>query len=510
MRGNIGFLAFLATGIVALGWVLAVQTRPLSVSLELSDRAPLAAEAVIRTSDPSTVRVEVKEPDGAGAHGTPETGPVSAVFDRPSRMHVIPVLGLYPGRENEVRFLVTTSRNVTYRIRKTLRTNPLPEWFPEFEVRTHATGSLAGGMLFLHLGGYDDEMNYYALPCAVDGSGTVRWRYDGDNGHLLRRLRNGNLIIQNEDSIVEIDMLGRPAGNSWRVPGVLHHDAVEMPNGNFLALTSAEGSYYDAVVEIDRRTGEVSGEWDFREILDPDRPVQPANLGEEDWLHLNAVVYDEEDDAIIVSGRDQSAVVKVDRASGELVWILGNHEKWSPEFRPFLLEPEGLPFLWPWGQHAPMLHPGDNSRLLLFDNGNKRSYDEPLPPEENFSRAVEYLIDEEEGTVRQLWQYGREHGSELYTPCIGDADYLREGNRLVCFGGITRDLRGRPVEIFDFEKGEVNEMKISARIFELTADSPARVLREVIIEDDDPDSYRGYRSYRAELIPLYPRRYRPR
>ncbi len=278
-------------------------------------------------------------------------------------------------------------------------------------------------------------MSYTPYPSAIDAAGEVRWLYAGDNGHLLRRLRNGNLMIQQENCIVEIDMLGRRAGRSWEVvPRDLHHDAVEMSDGSFLALSSAEDSFDDEVVMIDQASGTIVGRWDFRQILDPDRPVMPANLNPKDWLHMNGIVHDSGDGSVIVSGRDQSALVKVYLASGRIAWILGNHDKWKAQFEPYLLRPV----------------------------------------------------------------------SELFAPFIGDADYLPNGNRLACFGGITRDLEGRPMELFDFENDKVNMMKVSAHIIELTGETPARVVREVVLADDDASTYEGYRSYRAEKMSLYP------
>ena len=59
------------------------------------------------------------------------------------------------------------------------------------------------------------------------------------------------------------------------------------------------------------------------------------------------------------------------------------------------------------------------------------------------------------------------------------------------------------MEIFDFAAGKINRMKISARIVEVTADSPAREVLRISIADPDPNSFRGYRSYQAEKYPLY-------
>ncbi len=60
------------------------------------------------------------------------------------------------------------------------------------------------------------------------------------------------------------------------------------------------------------------------------------------------------------------------------------------------------------------------------------------------------------------------------------------------------------MELFDFENDKVNMMKVSAHIIELTGETPARVVREVLLADDDASTYEGYRSYRAEKMSLYP------
>ena len=468
---------------------------PVRISIELSDKMPLGAEAEIRSRFPSRAAVTVEGRDG---------NDLEHEFPSFRRRHSIPVLGLYPDSVNRVAFTLTSRRGRSVSVRRTVRTGPLPDVFPEPAVYREPGEEPAPGMIFTHLGTYDEEGNYSPLTCAFDTYGRVRWYYPGPIGHVLKRLAKGTLIIQEEDSIREIDMLGRPTGKEWTVPGGLHHDALELPDGNFLALTSAPGSFDDGVVEIGRHTGDAVRWWDFRSIVDPDRPRQPKNLRDEDWLHLNGITYDPEDDAFIVSGRDQSALVKVGRYSGELVWILSNHRYWKPEYRPYLLEPEGAPFSWPWGQHSPAVHPEDPDRILVYDNGNKRSYDAPLSPEENYSRAVEYRISPGGRGIEQIWEYGRERGSGLYTPFIGSAAYLPNGNRLVCFGGITRSLQGDPMEIFDFEEGKVNRMKMSAVIVEVTSAVPAEPVLELRFADDDPESYRGYRSYRAFKMPLYP------
>jgi arylsulfate sulfotransferase len=485
--------------IVALAAVFFVTVRfvlrPVKISLNLSEHAPLTALAGIETKEPTRISLTVRGRDG---------NDLTVSFDRLARDHQLPVLGLYPGYTNRIDFRITTADGQIYRRSRSVTTDPLPDEYPEVRIRRHLPGKIAPGMIFMHLAHYDADGNYHPLPSAVDPYGRVRWYYDGDIGHVLRRMENGRFLIQQDDNLAEIDMLGRTTGRSITVDSGIHHDASILPNGDFLVLTSAPGSFEDGLVEIDREGDGTIRSWDFRNILDPDRPRQPRNLEKEDWLHLNAVTYDPVRDDIVVSGRDQSAVVKIDRKSGTLKWILGNHRHWTAPFEPYLLEPQGEPFQWPWGQHAPMLHPENPDRLLVYDNGNKRSYTEPLTPADNYSRAVEYRVNPETMEVRQIWEYGRRFGSELYTPFIGDANYLPGGNRLVTFGGITRTLEGEPTEIFDWKNEKVKRMKISARIAEVTGEMPAREVLTLVFRDPDPDSYRGYRCYRAVKMSLYP------
>jgi len=44
----------------------------------------------------------------------------------------------------------------------------------------------------------------------------------------------------------------------------------------------------------------------------------------------------------------------------------------------------------------------------------------------NYSRAVEYKIDEAKGTVEQVWEYGKERGDEWYSPVTSVVRYRPE------------------------------------------------------------------------------------
>jgi hypothetical protein len=179
------------------------------------------------------------------------------------------------------------------------------------------------------------------------------------------------------------------------------------------------------------------------------------------------------------------------------VWILGNHDNWQG-FEQYLLSPVGSPFEWQWHQHAPMTTSAGT--VLLFDNGNVKASpftgDVPVRPSANWSRAVEYRIDEETMTVEQVWDWGLpQSGEQLYAPFVGDADYLPEtGNVLIDFAGLCT--------IDDVPSESIRRCHKRVRIIEIERGATDRVVFDLQIDDAATGGWIGYR---AERIPsLYP------
>src|SRR5664280_2452214 len=113
--------------------------------------------------------------------------------------------------------------------------------------------------------------------------------------------------------------------------------------------------------------------WTPINLLDPRRIsyLIVSSSGSWDSEHSNAVIEDPSDNSLIVSMCMQNAVVKFSRATGQLRWILGPPANWGAAWQPYLLKPVGTPFVWQYGQHAPVLTP--QGTLLMFDNGNFRA-----------------------------------------------------------------------------------------------------------------------------------------
>ena len=132
---------------------------------------------------------------------------------------------------------------------------------------------------------------------------------------------------------------------------------------------------------------------------------------------------------------------------------------------------------------------------MLFDNGNHRArpYEEKLPADKNYSRVVEYDIDEEAMTVRQVWSYGGPGEEAYYCPFICGAEALPvTGNVLACFGGLLGDGDGGVSE-------DPGQGIGSARIVEVTHDDDPEVLFELFL--DQRDEGKGWDVYRAVRFP---------
>lgn len=419
-------------------------------------------------------------------------------FGNYSKFHTIPVLGLYSDYKNHVVITLTSKSGREVQLEKMITTDPLPDWIElkSFSPQLHDPDKMSDDFIMMHLGCSDGlSWRNGAYPVMIDKYGKIRWIYFSGINSIFKRLENGHYLIDKEPTgLWEIDLLGVVYGH-WDIPEGVHHDAVETPDNHILFLSASQGSTDDAVIELSRENGKYIHNWDFRKILDSDRPQAPTNGLGEDWLHLNGIDFQEKDNSFIISGRNQSVVAKIDRSTGKLKWILANHNHWGNDLKKYLLTPVGNDFEWQWGQHAPMINPKDPSKILIFDNGCDRSYTNPVPAAQNYSRVVEYKINESAMTVEQVWQFGKEYGGELYSSYISNVRYLNNGNVFICYGGLTKNSSGVAV---DFESSDICN---SVRILEIIP-STKEVVWDLKLEGKE-NKKMGYRSYRAYKINMY-------
>lgn len=365
----------------------------------------------------------------------------------------------------------------------------------------------------------------------VDASGVIRWYYSGPVRDI-HRTTNGNFLGNVRKTIREFDLTGRTA-RDWTASGNpaqpsevtsnvavvsannFHHDAWLIEGtGNILSIEDRHKTVlnyptstsdpnapladvllnYDAILEFDT-AGNVVQEWDLSQILDQNRLsyniFAASSPGRANWSHTNAVYHDPTDDTIVVSMRTQDLIAKFERSTGDLKWILGNHENWGTEFQQYLLTPisgPGETFEWPYHQHNPSRL--ENGRILLYDNGNHRAspFDgtEPLPNSESYSRTVEYAIDEENMTVTQVWSWGKEADEVIFTGATGGVDSLPLTNNSLSAAGNIAAING---SIPSPRVGRIQEVTQGGQIvwdLEISGSGPVGVYRSERLELYDP------------------------
>jgi len=190
-----------------------------------------------------------------------------------------------------------------------------------------------------------------------------------------------------------------------------------------------------------------------------------------------------------VNLRKLSAVLKLDHRTGKIRWIFSEPTGWPEKFRPLLLKPEGA-IDWPWYQHCPILTPAGT--LMVFNNGiwMGRPFKPLVPIADSYSRAAEFAIDENNGTVRQVWASEGPGENSVTTYAMGSVQWLpKTGNVLVCYGtSRKRATAAGPAEPWP-------------RISEVTHTDPAEFLWEVVLSSECPQQSVAFTTFGAELVP---------
>lgn len=389
--------------------------------------SPLTALIIFKTEEEVSPKVTIE--------GDDELTTYEYTF-KEEKEHYLPIYGLYPDRDNTV---VVEYGDV--RKEFTITTEALPDDFI-LPISVDADKSELTNDLYF----FTPSSNGYT--CAYDVNGSVRWYLTTNAIWEINRLDNGHLMVSTErlvnspyymTGLYEIDMLGK-IYKEYSLPGGYHHDYYEMPNGNLLVASddfnSGEGTVEDYVVEVDRKTGQIVKHFDLKDILNME-DGKSENWIEYDWFHNNSVWYDEETNSITLSGRHQDAVINIDYDSGDLNWIIGDSTNWSEDYQKYFFKSGGETFEWQWSQHAAMITP--EGYVFIFDNGNNKSKikDEYVPADKSYSRGVMYKIDTDNMAIEQVFEYGKERGSDFYSPYISDVDYLESNHYIIHSGGIV-------------------------------------------------------------------------
>ena len=405
-----------------------------------------------------------------------------------------------------------------------------------------------------------DHWDWHPTQNIIDTNGDVRWHidasviYDRPGGSMsFKQTSDGKLIFGqglmfeqhpgfNAAYYAKYDFIGKPILKRALPRGFIgfSHEITEMPNGHLL-LRVGKRDYVtrdglkvdtvrDHVIEVDAN-GDVVKVWDFNQILNPLRDtvlksldmgavclnVDVSQVGKtksveqlanepfgdvagvgtgRNWLHINSIGYDSNDDSIIISSRHQSAVIKVGR-DNKVKWILGTPAGWEGELASKVLTPvdkqnlalscddsgcEGE-FDWSWTQHTawPV---NERGTVTVFDNGDGRGLKQPFFANDKYSRGVEYRVDMNKMTVEQVWEYGKARGYEWYSPITSITQWQSDHQTMFMASASAGLLEGdkAPEHWITEVDPETNEVKVEIKVKTLTKHEPG--YRSTVVHPD--------------------------
>jgi len=324
-------------------------------------------------------------------------------------------------------------------------TPPLPVALDQVSIRLD--GSSSGGYSMAPIGG----LVGHGYLIVFDSLGTIRWYRDfgpqivfattqQEDGHITAYVGGSTGFNDASGVYVEVTSTGdsvrsvSAVGSSYTDPHELLESFDSQGNRRADYLFGYDFQAYDRTAEGGGPSDSIAVHQVLR--INTSGKVDTLISGDEHWNvaddvappliadldHPNSIDFDL-DGGVIVSYRDLSTVVKVDRRTHVIMWELGgDHSTFT-----FVNDPLGG-FS---GQHTARVLP--NGHLLIFDNGWTHS--------PQASRAVEYVLDPARMTATMVWQYSA--SPAIFNDFTGSAQRLENGNTIVAFTrkGIVDEVR---------------------------------------------------------------------
>lgn len=408
------------------------MTLPEGISISLSDVIPVVAALEWSPDDPSVTEAWVE----FGRGGVAEfTAPVDLSDGEP---YTATLLGMKTATDYDAWVVAETSDGSVTTDVATFGTGSLPTGLPWLELEVDAAASdMASGFLITSM------FTGTPAPVILDGDGEIVWWYlEEDDSFQINRARmsrDGKYVYYwspnvhglsqpgagpgandsgggAEQKLVRVSLDGTDV-QTWDLTEG-HHDFLELPDGTLAYLeydtrqVGVDDVDGDRIMEMDEAGDvvEVYSVWNDFEYVDDD---DPGGAGPpEGWTHSNAIRYQASDDSYYVSLRAQDGILKIDRASGELLWALGTG---LSDFT----DPDGETAAFFNAQHGFEVLDGS---LLVFNNGDA---------EETASRALEVAVDEATFEAEIVWEYAPQ--PDVFCPTLGDVHRFDSGNTLVLF-----------------------------------------------------------------------------
>jgi hypothetical protein len=360
---------------------------------------------------------------------------------------VLPVYGLYDGYNNTVtltyRFLDGSSKQASTRITTATFNDPCGYKNPTILQRRTNSRDLSYDYIMLK-GGCSDF-----APGIIDTDGALRWV--GTAG-----ISAGSAIFFDNAAymgwgrkLVRIDLDGTVTDLAdYSNLGIInfHHNIDRGKVG--IILDADTTTYYNSVnIEVDA-SGHVLKVWNLAEIISAamraggDDPSQFVHPSPSDWFHNNGAAYNQADDSVIISSRE-NFLICLDYETSAIKWILGDPTKaWHrfPSLRRFAitLAPNSLP---PIGQHTPSITFDQN--ILVFDNGARSFLNPPFGDQREYASPRKYSLDLAAKVATEVWNYPR--NESIHCPFCSSVYEDAPYNYLIDYSIVNDGLPGVPV-----------------------------------------------------------------
>ncbi|WP_165815252.1 aryl-sulfate sulfotransferase [Levilactobacillus bambusae] len=467
------------------------------VKLNPYQTSPLTALVAFTTPRATQVTVKVV--------GTSEKTTITHTVKGYQRHHQVGITGLAAGKANQVTLTAKSASGRVTTKTVTLTTKAAPKRIGQNTVKTSKPQVMA-------LGKGNDQLTFavssLGLTYGLDTAGNVRWYSSRPIAHVFKVLKNHHLLVLYQskngkyNTLVETDYYGRiyreydfkgvfptrkdPHKTSANT--VIHHDAIELPDGNLMLTVDDGGSKYveDTMIELNRRTGKIMRVIDLKKIFPASAYTTYTATkradGKVDWFHQNTIYFDNRRQQLLVSGRNQSTVLALDWKTMKIKWIFGSHQGWPKKYQKYLLKQVGTPFSWNGGQHAAgLIQTGQftgNTERLEFYNNNVTVTRGAEKTSKQYSNGAIYDINVKKMTVRQKWTFGQSLGKANFTNIIGSSYRLNGQNSLLNFGYCESGKRSEFVEV-------------------------NRKTNQIVYAVNRTDFPTGDWTYRAERLPIY-------
>ena len=313
--------------------------------------SPLTALIVFKTNDLAAVDITIKGKNDDDITNT----------FIPSKIHYIPVYGLYSDYENTVTISASGEKKTLK-----IKTGKLPK-----DIKSAETFEGECDDFY-----FTTSLDNSKYPIAYDKYGNVRWYLNKAYSWDFTRLSNGYVLLGNYNlmkdpyystGLAEMDLLGK-IYYKYNLPGGYHHDVYEMTNGNLITISNdfSSKTKEDNIVVIDRNNGDIIKTFNLSKLLNNDKNG--------DWISLNSVAYDYDTNSIITVGNKKDMIINIDYNTGEINWIIADKNSIDSKYHKYLLDVEGeieypsspSSIILDDGKLAYINNKGDNNHLVIY------------------------------------------------------------------------------------------------------------------------------------------------